>query len=193
MNRMPIAASGPAATSRATDPDPEVPAKVQRRRFTSEYRLRIVKQTDACKKHGEIGALLRREGLYASHLITWRRQREQGELAVGRARLAERLIAATCVKQGIGPHQLTIHADRGAPMRSKLVVDLFTELGIDGSHSRPRVSHDTPVSEAQFRTFKYRPEFPDRFHAIDHARDMSPNTVHLTFLNAHPHTQDARA
>ena len=79
-------ASGPAATSRPTDPDPEVPAKVQRLRFPAEYRRRIVKQADACKKHGEIGALLRREGLYASHLITWRRQREQGELGVGRAR-----------------------------------------------------------------------------------------------------------
>ena len=67
-------------------PDPEVRAKVERRRFSVEYRRRIVKQADACKKHGEIGALLRREGLYASHLITWRRQREQGELAAGRAR-----------------------------------------------------------------------------------------------------------
>ena len=67
-------------------PDPEVRAKVERRRFSVEYRLRIVKQADACKKHGEIGALLRREGLYASHLITWRRQREQGELVAGRAR-----------------------------------------------------------------------------------------------------------
>ena len=84
--RRATAASGPTAPSRAADPDPEVPAKAQRRRFTSEYRLRIVKQADACKKHGEIGALLRREGLYASHLITWRRQREQGELAAGRGR-----------------------------------------------------------------------------------------------------------
>ena len=67
-------------------PDPEVRAKVQRRRFSVEYRLRIVKQADACKKHGDLGALLRREGLYASHLITWRRQREQGELVAGRAR-----------------------------------------------------------------------------------------------------------
>ncbi len=84
--RRATAASGPPATSRATDPDPEVPAKVRRRRFTSEYRLRIVTQADACTQHGEIGALLRREGLYASHLITWRRQRAQGELGVGRAR-----------------------------------------------------------------------------------------------------------
>ena len=83
--RRATAASGPAAPSRAADPDPEVPARVRRRRFTAEYRRRIVKQADACKA-GELGALLRREGLYASHLRTWRRQREQGELAVGRGR-----------------------------------------------------------------------------------------------------------
>ncbi len=79
-------ASGPVTPSGAPDPDPEVPAKVQRRRFTAAYRLRIVRQADTCKKLGEVGALLRREGLYASHLTTWRRQREQGELAAGRAR-----------------------------------------------------------------------------------------------------------
>ncbi len=50
-------------------PDPEVPAKVQRRQFTAEYRRRILKEADACKKHGELGALLRREGLYSSHLV----------------------------------------------------------------------------------------------------------------------------
>ena len=83
--RRATAASGPAAPSRVPDPDPEVPAKVHRRRFTAEYRRRIVKQADACQA-GELGALLRREGLYASHLRTWRRQREQGELAAGRGR-----------------------------------------------------------------------------------------------------------
>ena len=57
-----------------------MPAKVQRRRFTAEYRLRIVKEADACKEPGEIGALLRREGLYSSHLTNWRRQREEGAL-----------------------------------------------------------------------------------------------------------------
>ena len=71
---------------RATDPDPEVPAKVQRRQFTAEYRRRILKEADACKKHGALGALLRREGLYSSLLVNWRRQREQGELVPGRAR-----------------------------------------------------------------------------------------------------------
>ena len=60
------------------------------------------------------------------------------------ARLAERLIEATCHKQGIAPKQLTIHADRGAPMRSKRVAELFADLGIAASHSRPRVSNDNP-------------------------------------------------
>jgi len=78
--------AGPAATSRVTAPDPEVPAKIQRRQFTAEYRRRILKEADACKEHGALGALLRREGLYSSHLVNWRRQREQGELVAGRAR-----------------------------------------------------------------------------------------------------------
>ena len=79
-------ASGSMATSRAADPDPEVPAKATRRRFSAEYRLRIVKLADACKKPGEVGALLRREGLYSSHLTHWRQQRERGALAGMRAR-----------------------------------------------------------------------------------------------------------
>ena len=77
---------GPATTSRAPDPDPEVPATVQRRRFPAAYRLRILKQADACKKPGEVGALLRREGLYSSLLTNWRRQREAGALREMRGR-----------------------------------------------------------------------------------------------------------
>ena len=79
-------AFAPPTTSRASAPDPEVPAKVQRRQFTAEYRRRILTEADACKKHGALGALLRREGLYSSHLVNWRRQRERGELIAGRAR-----------------------------------------------------------------------------------------------------------
>jgi transposase-like protein len=78
-------ASGP-ATVRASAPDPEVPAKVERRQFTAEYRVRILRQADACKKPGELGALLRREGLYSSLLTYWRRQREQGALQDMRGR-----------------------------------------------------------------------------------------------------------
>jgi len=61
--------------------DPEVPAKATRRRFSGEYKRRIVREADAARDAGEIGALLRREGLYSSHLVTWRGQRERGELA----------------------------------------------------------------------------------------------------------------
>jgi transposase-like protein len=61
-------------------PDAEVVAKAERRRFTAEYKRRIVREADRCTKSGEIGALLRREGLYSSHLVTWRATRERGEL-----------------------------------------------------------------------------------------------------------------
>lgn len=59
-------------------PDPEVPARHAKRRFTTAYKLDILRRADACTRPGELGALLRREGLYSSHLVTWRRQREHG-------------------------------------------------------------------------------------------------------------------
>ena len=62
-------------------PDPEVVPKARRRRFSSAYKLRILREYQACREPGEKGALLRREGLYSSNLVTWRRQREQGELS----------------------------------------------------------------------------------------------------------------
>lgn len=61
-------------------PDPELVERAQRRQFTAEYKLGIVREADACSKEGDIGALLRREGLYSSHLATWRKQRDRGEL-----------------------------------------------------------------------------------------------------------------
>ena len=59
-------------------PDAEVPARHARRRFTTAYKLEILRKADACTRHGELGALLRKEGLYSSHVVTWRRQREHG-------------------------------------------------------------------------------------------------------------------
>lgn len=70
----------------AEHPDPEVPERARRRQFSAEYKLRVLREADACKGLGEIGALLRREGLYSSHLVTWRRQRETRALAGMRAR-----------------------------------------------------------------------------------------------------------
>ena len=61
-------------------PDPEVPEKKPRRKFTAKYKLRILAQADACTQAGQLGALLRREGLYSSNLTTWRQQRAQGIL-----------------------------------------------------------------------------------------------------------------
>ena len=86
------------------------------------------------------------------------------------ATLAERFIHETCARQGIGRNQLTIHADRGPAMTSKPVAFLLADLGITKTHSRPHVSNDNPFSEAQFKTLKYRPDFPDRFGAIQDVR-----------------------
>ena len=119
--------------------------------------------------------------LFSRYVVGWMVARHEN------AHLAERLLAATCAKQGITPHQLTIHADRGAPMRSTLVALLFSDLGITASHSRPRVSNDNPFSEAQFRTVKYRPEFPARFGALEHARGVSRD-LFAWYNDAHHHS-----
>jgi putative transposase len=86
------------------------------------------------------------------------------------AALAERLLADTLAGQHIGRNELTVHADRGTSMTSKPVAFLLADLGVTKSHSRPHVSNDNPYSEAQFKTLKYRPDFPDRFASIHHAR-----------------------
>lgn len=84
--------------------------------------------------------------------------------------LAERMFRSTAERQGITPGALTVHADRGSSMRSKGVAQLFDDLGIVRSHSRPRVSNDNPYSESQFKTLKYDPTFPKRFGSIEDAR-----------------------
>ncbi len=84
-------------------------------------------------------------------------------------KLAEALLADTVAKQGIGRGQLTIHADLGSPMVAKPVAFLLADLGVTKSHSRPHTSNDNPYSESQFRTLKYRPEFPERFGCYEDA------------------------
>lgn len=86
------------------------------------------------------------------------------------AQLAEQLIADTVAKHNIAPGTLTLHADRGTSMRSKPVAALLVDLEITKTHSRPHVSDDNPYSEAQFKTLKYRPDFPERFGSIEDAR-----------------------
>lgn len=84
--------------------------------------------------------------------------------------LAQRLIAQTLAAQNITAAQLTLHADRGSSMTSKPVALLLADLGVTKSHSRPHTSNDNPFSESQFRTFKYRPDFPHRFESIEASR-----------------------
>src|SRR3989304_9850769 len=86
--------------------------------------------------------------------------------------LAERLIRKTCAKQNIEKGQLTIHADRGSSMKAKPVALLLSDLGITKTHSRPQTSDDNPYSEAQFKTLKYRPDFPERFGSIEDSRSF---------------------
>ena len=92
-----------------------------------------------------------------------------------RAALAKRLIEASCQKQKIEPQQLTLHADRGSSMTSKPVALLLSDLGVTKTHSRPHVNDDNPYSESQFKTLKYRPEFPDRFGSMEDARRFCLN------------------
>jgi len=86
------------------------------------------------------------------------------------ADLAEQLIAETVSRHDVQAGRLTLHADRGAAMRSKPVAGLLVDLGISKSHSRPYVSDDNPYSESQFKTMKYRPDFPERFGSLEDAR-----------------------
>jgi putative transposase len=86
------------------------------------------------------------------------------------AELAKQFIAETIGKHQVAAGQLNIHADRGKVMTSKPVAFLMADLGVTKTHSRPYVSDDNPYSESQFRTLKYRPEFPDRFGCIQDSR-----------------------
>jgi putative transposase len=131
--------------------------------------------------------------IYSRYVVGWMvAHRESAELA-------KKLIAESARKQAIAPGQLTVHADRGSSMTSKPVALLLADLGVTKTHSRPSVSNDNPFSEAQFKTLKYRPEFPDRFGSIADARGfcvgffdwynnrhyhsglalLTPETVHL--------------
>jgi len=102
--------------------------------------------------------------IFSRYVVGWMvAERESAELA-------KRLIGETCRKQNIAPDQLTIHADRGTSMTSKPVALLLADLGVTKTHSRPHVSDDNPFSESQFKTLKYRPEFPERFGSIQDAR-----------------------
>jgi len=102
--------------------------------------------------------------IFSRYVVGWMiAHREQ-------AALAKRLINDSCAKQHIEAEQLTLHADRGSSMKSKVVAHLLSDLGVTKTHSRPHVSNDNPYSEAQFKTLKYCPQFPEKFGSIQDAR-----------------------
>jgi putative transposase len=89
------------------------------------------------------------------------------------ASLAAQLVSESCAKQNVREGDLTIHADRGTAMTSKTLAEKLIDLGVKKTHSRPRVSNDNPFSEAQFKTLKYWPGFPERFDSPQHGREVS--------------------
>lgn len=103
------------------------------------------------------------------------------------AQLAKALIEQATEQQQITPKILTLHADRGAPQRAKPVAFLLADLGITKTHSRPYTSSDNPYSESNFKTLKYRPEFPARFDDIEHARAHCRTFVDW-YNHAHRHS-----
>lgn len=86
------------------------------------------------------------------------------------ATLFKALFVETLAKHAVPPGQLTLHADRGGPMKAKATALLLADLGVTKSHSRPHTSNDNPFSEAHFKTLKYQPQFPKRFGGIEDAR-----------------------
>jgi len=102
--------------------------------------------------------------IFSRYVVGWMiAERESAELA-------KQLIATAAANQQIQPEQLTLHADNGKPMKAKTLALLLSDLGVNKSHSRPYVSDDNPFSEAQFKTLKYHPDYPDRFGCIQDAR-----------------------
>ena len=119
--------------------------------------------------------------VFSRYVVGWAVQyRENGQLA-------KALIEQATDQQKITPKVLTLHADRGAPQRAKPVAFLLADLGITKTHSRPYTSSDNPYSESNFKTLKYRPEFPERFDDIEHARAHSRQFFHW-YNHAHRHS-----
>lgn len=102
--------------------------------------------------------------LYSRYVVAWMVSWKEN------AGLAQQLLSQAIDRYGINSGTLTLHQDRGSPMTANCYLDLMAELGVTCSHSRPRVSNDNPMSESQFKTLKYQPDYPGRFDSLEHAR-----------------------
>ena len=119
--------------------------------------------------------------IYSRYVVGWMIAERES------AQLAQELVEASCVRQGIVPEQLTLHADNGGPMPAQSLALLLADLGVTPSYSRPHTSDDNPFSEAQFKTLKYRPGYPDRFGSLQVARTWARPFFHW-YNEEHYHT-----
>lgn len=118
--------------------------------------------------------------VYSRYVVGWLLSTRES------AALARELVEQTALREAVPKDQLTLHADRGAPMRSKTLAELLVDLGIEASFSRPQQSNDNPYSESLFKTTKYAPDFPACFAGIDHARDViTPFFEHYNHHHRH--------
>lgn len=123
-------------------------------------------------KRGEYLSLYVVMDLFSRHIVAWMLSRKENSA------LSSQLITEACDRYRIQPDSLTLHQDRGMPMTAHCYLDLLGELAITASHSRPRVSNDNPMSEAQFKTMKYQPDYPRCFDSYDHAMRWCEEYVH---------------
>ncbi len=132
-------------------------------------------------KRGEYYDLYVVLDIFSRYVVAWCvAPSESGELA-------KELIADAVARHQVPPGQLSVHADRGSSMTSNPVVELLSFLGIARSHSRPHVSNDNPFSEAQFKTLKYCPTFPERFGSLQDARTFC-ETFFTNYNHEHRHS-----
>lgn len=105
--------------------------------------------------------------IFSRFIVGWMVARQES------AELARELIGQSCQSQEVDPDTLTVHADRGGPMKAKSLALFLSDLGATKTHSRPYVPNDNPYSEAQFKTMKYRPDYPDRFGSLEDVRSWA--------------------
>ena len=132
-------------------------------------------------KRGEYLSLYVVMDLFSRYIVAWMLSRKENSA------LASQLMLEASQRYGIADNTLTVHQDRGAPMTAHGYLDLLSELAMTASHSRPRVSNDNPMSEAQFKTLKYQPDYPRRFDDYDHAHRWCQDYVPW-YNNEHHHS-----
>jgi len=133
----------------------------------------------ATEKRGEYLSLYVVMDLFSRYIVAWMLSRKENSA------LASQLMQEAADRYSIEANVLTLHQDRGTPMTAHCYLDLLSELAITASHSRPRVSNDNAMSEAQFKTLKYQPDYPRRFQDYDHGQRWCQDYV--TWYNSSHH------